>query len=212
MANDAGGGDADWTVLLAQASRGDDAAFTKFFENARARLQNYANRIIGNEHNAEDLVAEALDAVWENLDKFDPDKGTGESWTYKIVENKIIDFLRKKGRARDAGILDAFGGPTELPDLTPTSDLGPHESLERDEDEAIAKVAFEKLAKLHPDYHQIIKHKQEDGWSYARIADEMGLTPGAVRGRYRRAKKMFGELEREVRENWRKYKDDENDS
>ncbi|TDQ58996.1 RNA polymerase sigma-70 factor (ECF subfamily) [Mesocricetibacter intestinalis] len=63
----------------------------------REQMLNFANLQLQNIVLAEDIVQEALLSALKNIDKFQRQAAL-KTWIFAILKNKIIDYLRKKGR------------------------------------------------------------------------------------------------------------------
>ena len=62
----------------------------------------------------EDVLADALLAVWQNIDRFDR-KGSFKNWAAAVARYRAIDAVRRAVRSRpagDAAQLEALGGGT----------------------------------------------------------------------------------------------------
>src|SRR5947209_7003464 len=89
---------------------GSDAdAFEVVLERHADAAFSLAYRISGRRALAEDIVQEALLAVWRSGARYDRTRGSVRTWTLGIVHNRAIDALRRSGaqerrRASDEGI------------------------------------------------------------------------------------------------------------
>lgn len=45
---------------------------------------------------AEDLAQDVLLSLWQNLKKYDPQRGKFSTWAYRITANRCLDRLRRK--------------------------------------------------------------------------------------------------------------------
>lgn len=72
-------------------------------------------RFRGGRRQADDIVQETALQVWENLDKFDPNKSEFSTWVYNVFVNKTIDEDRQRASLRELVMLEDVHGyrPTD---------------------------------------------------------------------------------------------------
>jgi RNA polymerase sigma-70 factor, ECF subfamily len=97
----------DDAAAVAQARAGDSEGFRLLVERHSRALFKLAYRMTGNEHDAEDVVQEALLKAYRSLDRFE-DRSQVGSWLYRIAANCAFDVLRRRQR-RD-GRLESLDG------------------------------------------------------------------------------------------------------
>ncbi|MEJ2048361.1 MAG: sigma-70 family RNA polymerase sigma factor [Calditrichota bacterium] len=83
--------------LVAQAKKGDQAAFTQLVEFFSERVYNLGLRILKNPDDAEDVLQETFLAVYEKIDSFDG-RSNFFTWLYRIATNFAFMKLRKDKR------------------------------------------------------------------------------------------------------------------
>ena len=83
--------------LVAQAKKGDQAAFTRLVEFFSERVYNLGLRILKNPDDAEDVLQETFLAVYEKIDSFDG-RSNFFTWLYRIATNFAFMKLRKDKR------------------------------------------------------------------------------------------------------------------
>jgi RNA polymerase sigma-70 factor, ECF subfamily len=108
-------------AAVAGARAGDKEAFRLLVERHSHALFRLAYRMTGNEHDAEDVVQEALVKAYRSLDRFE-DRSSVGSWLYRITANCAYDSLRSKQRR---GRLMGDGDPEDAVLETPSADPGP---------------------------------------------------------------------------------------
>jgi RNA polymerase sigma-70 factor (ECF subfamily) len=98
-------------ALMARIVAGDQAAFHCFAERHVVRFLAIAQRIIGNQSDAEEIVQDALLRVWLHAPEWQAGAARVTSWAYRIVVNLALDHLRKhRGRPLP---LDDAGDPAD---------------------------------------------------------------------------------------------------
>ena len=133
-----------------------------------------------NREDAEDVVQQSFQKAFIHLHKFE-----GESlfstWLTRIAIDEALMLLRRKRRSREVPISesvtdDEIALPLDLADLR----LNPEDSCLRREQERILSAAVNELT---PGTRKAIQLRELDERSTEEIAQVMGLSVGAVKGR-----------------------------
>ncbi|MBL8813853.1 MAG: RNA polymerase sigma factor [Planctomycetaceae bacterium] len=179
--------DSDEEHLSRRLKRGDDAAWTTFFDRYGPRVWSYVAKLTGaDRHTVADLVQDVFTAAAQGLRNFDPARGTLVSWLLGIAHRHAALFWRRQSTAPpDSGLnLDLFEGPTD-----------PDHLLVAETSVAVRRM----LATLPEDMATILIARYLDDRSMADLAVEFGCTVDAVRSRLLRARDRFRELFETVR-------------
>ena len=88
----------EWLVVRSQ--QGDRAALNSLVKFWQERYLLYALRRLENRDAARDVTQETLISICRNLGKL-KDPVTYPSWSYRILERRCLDWLRKTIRERD---------------------------------------------------------------------------------------------------------------
>src|ERR1700751_5958328 len=83
-------------LLLEGFCAGDDKSAAKFVQHFRRRLCAIAFRIVRDPGSAEDVAQAAFERAWRNGAKFDPARGSLDTWLTTIVRNAALDWVRMK--------------------------------------------------------------------------------------------------------------------
>jgi RNA polymerase sigma-70 factor (ECF subfamily) len=94
-------GDAD---LVRRLRAGDAAAGDVLVARYCPALLRYLQRLVKNDHVAEELHQQTWAGVLEHLDRFDVASGAGgfKAWLFRIATNKANDHWRSRGREKGA--------------------------------------------------------------------------------------------------------------
>lgn len=76
-----------------------------FTQQLREQLLQFAKLQLNNEHQAEDVVQDALEGAMKNAASFSG-KAAWKSWVFAILRNKIADQLRRHYREKEAKCID----------------------------------------------------------------------------------------------------------
>lgn len=83
-------------ILAARIAEGSEGAFQVLMTRHVNMHLAFAERLMGNRVEAEDIVQDAFAKLWLNADKFDADKSKFTTWFYRVVMNRCLDVKRKK--------------------------------------------------------------------------------------------------------------------
>jgi RNA polymerase sigma-70 factor (ECF subfamily) len=92
---------------------GDQAAFTRLTGRETPRLLRFAQGILGNAEEAEDVVQEALIKLWETAAAWTPDARIG-TWLHTITYNRSVDRLRRRRAFVDESVLAGLADPSPI--------------------------------------------------------------------------------------------------
>ena len=164
--------------------------FTQMLETADERLKieeifytygnlmfHVANKVLSNEHDAEDAVQQALFAIYQNLEKFSEIKcPQSRSFIVTIVERKAIDLYRVKQRNAVVPFEEEFinvPAPSVVDAAAERTDL--------------AKA----MALLPTRYRELLFLKFDNGYSEREIAVMCSMTEANVKKTIQRARKKL---------------------
>ena len=86
-----------YAVLLHRVAQSRDrVAFAQLFDHFAPRVKSFMIRKGCNSEQAEDLVQEAMIAVWTKAALFSTDRGSVSTWIFTIARNFGIDRLRRE--------------------------------------------------------------------------------------------------------------------
>lgn len=166
--------------LLEGCRRGEPGAFEELVERTHRQVYTLAVRLVGDRHDAEDVVQEAYLRAYRALPGFRGD-ARFETWLYRIVANAAMTHLRRRGRFGDV-LPEAHEG--SIPDLA----AAPAEESLGDAEVSRA------LAALPEGQRVVVVLKDVYGFSCQEIGDQIGVSEGAVKVRLHRARRRLKEL------------------
>src|ERR1700758_4673169 len=88
----------------AQLSQWELPSWEEIVRAHSARVYRLADRLTGNQHDAEDLTQEVFVRVFRSLSSYTP--GTFEGWLHRITTNLFLDMARRRQRIRFEGLGD----------------------------------------------------------------------------------------------------------
>ena len=136
-----------------------------------------ANKILNNEHDAEDAVQQAMFSIYQNLEKFSEIKcPQSRSFIVTIVERKAIDLYRAKQRNPVVPFEEEFIN-------VPTPSVV---------DAATERIDLAKaMAMLPTRYRELLFLKFDNGYSEREIAVMCSMTEANVKKTIQRARKKL---------------------
>jgi RNA polymerase sigma-70 factor (ECF subfamily) len=162
-------------LIEAIAQRRDRAAFADLFGYFAPRVKAWMLRAGSNPTVAEELMQEAMLAVWQKARLFDPAKAGPSTWIFTIARNLRIDALRRERHPSDL-----------MPDPTDASD----DPVQADRVLAISQQEIRiraALSLLPPEQADVIRKAFFEDKVHAEIEKELGIPLGTVKSRLRLA-------------------------
>jgi RNA polymerase sigma-70 factor (ECF subfamily) len=112
LATPTGEREAEFAEIRAVAA-GDQSAFSRLIGRESPRLLRFAQTILGNAEEAEDVVQETLIKLWEVAANWTPDARIG-TWLHTVTYNRSVDRLRRRRDFVDESALDGLADPSPL--------------------------------------------------------------------------------------------------
>ena len=160
-----------------RAARWEPPSWDSIVRAHSARVYRLANRLTGNQHDAEDLTQEVFVRVFRSLSTYKP--GTFEGWLHRITTNLFLDGARRRQRIRFEGLAD------EMAHRLPGSEPTPAEAFDDNHLDDDVQAA---LKALPPEYRAAVVLCDIEGFSYEEIAATLGVKLGTVRSRIHRGR------------------------
>ncbi len=157
---------------------GDASAFAEFYDRHATLLFSVALRIVGNVHDAEDVLQEAAVLLWERSPLYNPAFGKPVSWAVALTRNKAIDRLRstrRKAELHDTAAHESVFGLEGEP-------AAPEVSMSRENSGSVHAA----LATLPVDQQKAIELAFFRGLTQTEIATQLCIPLGTVKARIRR--------------------------
>ena len=161
---------------LAGIALGDEAAFVLFYRRFSAPVCSMLTKMLGNQHDAEEVLQLSFLQIWKKAPTFDPERSAPFTWLVMIARNRALDRLRmreRQTRLEEAAALDKerFTVPAaDAPDIA-----GDMRSL----------LAF-ALAQIPEDQRLAIEMAFFHGLTHDEISENLGEPLGTIKARIRR--------------------------
>jgi RNA polymerase sigma-70 factor (ECF subfamily) len=159
-------------VLVWRAKRGSKQAFDQIYQGYLDALLTVAISLLGNAHEAEEVVQEVFVTFAESLDRFEL-RGSLKAFLATCVANRARDLLRQRSR-RDRTDAERVPGP--LPDAGPLDLVIRSEQMQRLRG-ALAQLPYEQ--------QEVILLRIHGGLTFRALARALAAPLGTVQARYR---------------------------
>lgn len=153
----------------------DKSKFEQIYKEYRGLMYHVAYTRLHHAEDAEDAVHHAFVKIAENIKRIDPVSPRTKQLVVTIVDNRVTDLLRARGRHSEPECIDDFANML---------------SEEQDGENFLAECIF-KLPDLQ---RQIIWLKYNHGYTLREIAKMMGISLAWAQKIEQRAKKKLKEL------------------
>lgn len=166
-----------------RARQGDLDAFNQLVLAYQDRVYTVTFRILGDASGAADAAQDTFITAYRRLDTYRG--GSFKSWLLRIATNTCYDALRYQQR-RPATRLDDLSPPDsdDGPPI-PSDAPSPEDSAQQAE---LRAAITDCIGTLGADQRAVLVLSDVEGYSYAEIADIVGIKQGTVRSRLRRAR------------------------
>ena len=160
----------DERVLVERARQKDSDAFAVLYENYFDKIYRYVAFKTGNRTEAEDMTQQVFLNAFESISSFKWRNVPFSAWLFRIAHNKIVDYLRKKGRRGTMA--------TSVEDISVVADSDPQAEAELTLD---IEWLGEATGNLTEAQREVITLRFAGDLPIAQVAQIMGKSQGAVK-------------------------------
>jgi RNA polymerase sigma-70 factor (ECF subfamily) len=154
----------------------DATAFGVLFDRYQGLSLAVAMRVVGDRHEAEEVVQEAFLSLWRQAGLYRRDRGPVRGWLLSIVRHRAIDWVRRRAGRPALTDLD------EILDYASSVDV-----FQRVEQQLLRGEIRVALAALPAEQRTVLELAYWGGLTHSEIAAQTGVPPGTVKGRLRLA-------------------------
>lgn len=87
--------------LMVKVARGDQAAFATLFDRFSGPVFGIVRRVVRDPSQSEEVAQEVLVEVWRTATRFDPERGSAQTWILTMAHRRAIDRVRSEQASRD---------------------------------------------------------------------------------------------------------------
>lgn len=173
-------------ALVARARGGDKAAFEELVRITSPACYALALRLVGNEHDARDVMQDAYLRAFRGLRRFRGEAGFS-TWLHRITVNCAASLLKRRQRA-SCDLLDDFGDVAQLIEQRSEGNPESAASTAADRERLVAA-----LAELPDQLRVVVVLRDVYDLSHRDIAKELGISQAAAKVRLHRARRRLRE-------------------
>ncbi len=155
------------------------ATFDDLYTTYKSPLYNYIYRLMGDGEQAADLLQDTFVKVYRNISAM-PEGAGRTPWLYRIATNTCYDALRRRR------LISWLPWTREEGEVEPAAD-----SENADDRYALREGVQDALRLVPPSLRAPLLLHAVQGFSYADIAQTLGLSEAAVKMRVSRARTAF---------------------
>src|SRR5207244_13020715 len=173
-------------LFVSRLKANEDAAYDELVRTYSGPIYHVAYRMTGDAAEASDAVQDIFLKIFRNIGGFKGEAAL-KTWIFKIAFSEIMNRLRSWKRRHRYATLSLDESPNGNTPGDGVADAGPtpEEVLQAKEREDAIQQALRRLSHEH---RSIIVLRDIEGFSYAEIADVLGISMGTVKSRLARAR------------------------
>jgi RNA polymerase sigma-70 factor (ECF subfamily) len=170
--------DQQFRCYIEQIAAGHADGLSALYRETASLLLGLAVRILGDQHDAEEVVLEVYEQVWCTAKTYDPDRSRVLWWLTMLTRSRALDRLRASKRrvAMEVPMPETFDAASEGPD--PDS-----QAIYGQERRRIRKA----MRELSPEQRQALELAFFSGLSHTEISERLGMPLGTIKSRIRSA-------------------------
>jgi RNA polymerase sigma-70 factor (ECF subfamily) len=172
------------SALVVSIGRFRQDALAEAYRRHAGAVFGLARRLLTDHARAEEIVQEVFIRLWNEPDRFDPDRGSLRSFLLANAHGRAVDLIRSEAARRRR----------EERDSARTADSG-YDIAREVWDIALAGHVRDAMDTLHEGERDAIELAYFGGLTYREAAERLGEPEGTVKSRIRSGlKKLRGEL------------------
>ena len=176
--------DASDAALVVSIGRYQQAALAEAYRRHAGAVFGLAKRLLNDHARAEEIVQEVFVRLWNEPNRYDPERGTLRSFLLAHTHGRSVDMIRAESSRRNREEKEARQQADAGYDLA-------HEVW----DMALAGHVREALGALQPGEREAIELAYFGGLTYREAAEQLGEPEGTVKSRIRSGlKRLRSEL------------------
>ncbi|WP_328997944.1 sigma-70 family RNA polymerase sigma factor [Kribbella sp. NBC_00709] len=161
--------------LLAMTAGGDTAAFSALYDRISPSVFGLVRRILRNPAQSEEVTQEVMIDIWRTANRYDPARGSAQSWILTIAHRRAVDRVRSEQASADR--LERVGARSAEVDFDQVADT----VTTRLETEQVRRC-LDRLTDLQ---RESINLAYYNGYTYPEVAQRLGAKLPTIKARMR---------------------------
>lgn len=161
--------------LVARIAVGDERALQTVYERYSPLVYGLSRRVTASTEHAEEITQEVFVYLWQNPDRFDPDRGTLRAFLGALTHRRSVDEIRRNTRrtARE----DRVGGDASNLEVLELGD-----DVERSQTAERVRAAVSSLPEQQ---REAVLLAYFGGCTFRQVAERLGIPEGTAKSRLR---------------------------
>lgn len=176
---------AEESVLIAGAARGDLDAFNRLVLRYQDLLYNHAYGMLGDRQRAEDVTQDGFIRAFEGINRFRG--GSFRAWLLQIITNGCYDVMRSLQRHPTVSLLPEDANGEEIESPAWEADPGPSVEALVEQNAFLGRL-YQALGELPAACRSVVVLVDLQELDYAEAACVLKIPVGTVRSRLARAR------------------------
>ena len=160
--------------LVTAIARYSEVALAEVYRRHGGAVYGLARRVLSSAAEAEDVTQEVFLRLWNQPDRFDPNRGSLRTFLLTQSHGRAVDTVRSLNSRRLREVREAYRTATSSYDMQ-------HEVW----DLAIADQVERAMSGLPEEERRAIEMAYYDGHTYVEVAELLGQPEGTVKSRIR---------------------------
>jgi RNA polymerase sigma-70 factor (ECF subfamily) len=165
-------------ALMVRVARGDEQAFAEIYDALSPLAFGVIRRVLRDPSQSEEVLQEVMVELWRTATRFDPERGSVNTWVATMAHRRAVDRVRSEQSARQRTERDQQGAVLVTPDVGDEVTETLHREVER---QRVARA----LSRLTETQRQSIELAFYGGHTHAEVALLLDLPLGTVKTRIR---------------------------
>ncbi|MHB1931020.1 MAG: sigma-70 family RNA polymerase sigma factor [Acidimicrobiales bacterium] len=166
--------DASDAAVVVAIGRYHESALAEAYRRHGGAVYGLARRLLRDPNGAEEIVQEVFLRLWNNPERFDPERGSLRSFLLAQTHGRAVDRLRADRARREREVREARATATGGYDLE-------HEVV----DFTVAEAVRRAVGGLPAEERRAIELAYFGGRTYREVAGELGEAEGTIKSRIR---------------------------